>query len=92
MKRIVPLIHMNGNSKEALERQYKAANIALDEAIYKFNEIEFHPRDYYPLALPTCDEVEPWDKAVEERNQVKAAFKLIQDYLQEIRIGIYNQK
>lgn len=91
MKRIIPLIHMNGNSKEVLEKQYRAADMALGEAIYKFNEIEFHPRDYYPLALPTC-EVEPWDKAVEERNQVKAAFKLIQDYLEEIRMGIYNQK
>lgn len=86
MNRIIPLIHMNGNSKEALERQYEASNNALDEAIYKFNEIEFHPRDYYPL------EDGSWDKAVEERNQVKAAFELIQDYLEEIRIGIYNQK
>lgn len=86
MKRIIPLIHMNGNSKEVLEKQYRAADMALGEAIYKFNEIEFHPRDYYPL------EEGSWDKAVEERNEVQAAFKLIQDYLEEIRMGIYNQK
>lgn len=86
MKRIIPLIHMNGNSKEVLEKQYRAADIAIDEAIYKFNEIEFHPRDYYPL------EEGSWDKAVKERNEVQAAFKLIQDYLKEIRLGIYNQK
>lgn len=86
MKPVIPLIHMNGNSKDKLAKQYRDAYLALDEAIYLFNQIEFHPRDYYPL------EAGAWDKAVEERGEVKAAFMTIKDYLNEIRVGIDNQK
>jgi hypothetical protein len=86
MARIIPLIHMNGNSKAALAAQYENADSALYDAVEKFNAIEFHPRDYYPLGDGS------WDQATMERAEVQAAFRLIQDYIQEIRMGIYEQK
>jgi hypothetical protein len=85
MARIIPLIHLNGNSKESLEGQYEAADAALWEAVDKFNSIEFHPRDYYPLPEGS------WNQALIERQEIAQAFKKIQDYIQEIRMGIYNQ-
>ena len=46
----MPLIHMNGNSRERLTEYYEEAARALrEEALQKFNEIDFHPRNYYPL-------------------------------------------
>lgn len=44
-----PLIHLNGNSRENLLADYKAAYRAAKAAREAFARIDFHARDYYPL-------------------------------------------
>ena len=45
-----PLIHFNGNSRESLLRDYNNARDKLQEAMEAYRRIDFHPRNYYPLA------------------------------------------
>jgi len=74
----MPLIHMNGNSRERLTEYYEEAARALrEEALQKFNEIDFHPRDYYPLGN------EAFTQAQAERIEIYKAFQRIQDYLEK---------
>jgi len=46
---VLPLIHLNGNSADALYKQYMNAYEKLSEFNSAVREIEFHPRDYYPI-------------------------------------------
>ena len=45
-----PLIHLNGNSRESLMRDYSNARDRLKEAMEAYCKIDFHARNYYPLA------------------------------------------
>ena len=45
----LPVIHSNGNTKEALSKQYKEAHNQLASFIHAWSGIEFHGRDYYVL-------------------------------------------
>ena len=73
----MPLIHMNGNSRERLQEYYENANVALsEEALQKFNAIDFHPRDYYPLGDDAFSEAQA------ERLKIYEAFATIQNYLE----------
>lgn len=46
---VLPLIHLNGNSANALHDQYMNAYEKLAEFNTAVRQIEFHPRDYYPI-------------------------------------------
>jgi hypothetical protein len=46
----LPLIHLNGNSRESLLTGYTEALRAARDAEEAFRQIDFHPRNYYPLA------------------------------------------
>jgi hypothetical protein len=46
----LPVIHLNGSSRDALVRQNMNAVHALDEALALIGQAFPHMRDYYPLA------------------------------------------
>ncbi len=74
----LPLIHLNGNSRDRLLEYYTNALLALQEqALVHFNQIDFHPRDYYPLGDDAFSEAQA------ERLKVYESFKAIQDYLEK---------
>lgn len=45
---ILPTIHLNGTSREELQRQAEAAVRALDDAIARMSDAAPNGRDYYP--------------------------------------------
>lgn len=44
-----PLIHSNGNSRQSLINETKAAKHSINESINKVCELTVHMRNYYPL-------------------------------------------
>ena len=78
----LPLIHLNGNSRETLTNQYEKADFALLSARGWFTEIDFHPRDYYPLDDDPYSN-ESFNKALAERHKILEAFATIQNYLEK---------
>ena len=72
----LPLFHMNGNSVERLTEQYHNAYTKLQEFIDAFSEIEFHPRDYYPLGDGA------FDKADSERCKTRMSINDVYKYLE----------
>ena len=46
---VLPLIHLNGNSADKLQAQYLNAYEKLSEFNKAVRDIDFHPRDYYPI-------------------------------------------
>ena len=71
-----PFIHMNGNSGDALGRQYFDALRALECFSERFFAVEFHQRDYYPKGD------ESWNLAVAQRDEVKQKIKDIRKHLE----------
>lgn len=57
----------------ALDSDYELAFYAIQDAIKAFDEIEFNQRDY----LTQSD----WDKAVEERAEMRAKLSAVETYL-----------
>ena len=84
----MPLIHMNGNSRETLTNQYEKADFALMSARDWFNAIDFHSRDYYPLDADPYS-YESYNKALAERHKMLEAFKTIQGYLEKHIAHLY---
>ena len=78
----MPLIHLNGNSRETLTEQYEKAVISLFAARDEFNQIDFHPRDYYPLDDDPYSN-ESFNEALTERLKILEAFTTIQNYLEK---------
>ena len=71
---ILPTIHNNGTSAQALTDSYADARVALEKAISQIAKIEMNGRDYYPQGANA------WKDAVAERdllfsklNEVSAA-------------------
>jgi hypothetical protein len=46
---------MNGNNGQTLLEEYQEAMQAVSTLREKMGDIEFHPRDYYPLGMDTYD-------------------------------------
>jgi hypothetical protein len=46
---MVPVVHLNGTSKDELIKQLLDAGNALNAAVYKLGAAAPHGRDYYPL-------------------------------------------
>jgi len=84
----LPLIHMNGNSRETLTNQYEKADFALMSARDWFNAIDFHSRDYYPLDDDPYS-YESYNKALAERTKMLEAFATIQNYLEKHIAHLY---
>lgn len=73
----LPTIHRNGTSREALLQSYQEAYSSLREAIVKFDNIEFSPRDYYPQGDAA------WQDAVVNRDMVAGCLQTANLYLEE---------
>jgi hypothetical protein len=71
-----PLIHLNGNDGKKLANQYFDAVLALGKFEEKFFDIEFHPRDYYPLGD------EAWLKARAQWEAQKANIRSLRTFLE----------
>ena len=78
----MPVIHMNGNSRARLDEQYRNAVVSLFAARDEFAQIDFHPRDYYPLDADPYSNLS-YDKALAERTKMLEAFATIQNYLEK---------
>ena len=74
----MPCIHMNGSGENSLRRQYNELFEAVSEAQIKLlYDTDFHQRDYYPLGD------EAWDKAYQEREEVKEAMSKVYQYVKQ---------
>ena len=74
----MPCIHMNGSGETSLRRQYNELFEAVSEAQNKLLfDTDFHQRDYYPLGD------EAWDKAHQEREEVKKAMDTVYQYARQ---------
>ena len=78
----MPLIHMNGNSRETLTEQYEKAEYVLRCLQQEFNQIDFHPRDYYPLDDDPYSN-ESFNKALAERHKILEALDVVRNYLEK---------
>ena len=77
-KHTMPLIHMNGSGETSLRRQYNELFEAVSEVHIKLLfDTDFHERDYYPLGD------EAWDKAYQEREEVKKAMDTVYQYAKQ---------
>jgi hypothetical protein len=82
----MPFFHLNGSSAERLTEGYSSAYERLNEFVNYFNEIEFHPRDYYPLGDGE------WLKAFKERDQIRNKISEIRQYLEAHIDHCYDNK
>jgi hypothetical protein len=71
----LPLFHVNGNDARKLGMEYFEALRALQTFIDKFQDIEYHARDYYPLGEEACV------KAREQRQAQWQNIEAIRHYL-----------
>ena len=81
---------MNGSGEDRLRRQYNELFEAVSEAQIKLLfDTELHQRDYYPLdslSKRYCDHQqreEAWDKAYQEREEVKKAMNTVYQYARQ---------
>ena len=69
---------MNGSGETSLRRQYNELFEAVSEVQIKLLfDTDFHQRDYYPLGD------EAWDKAYQEREEVKKAMDTVYQYAKQ---------
>lgn len=73
----LPVIHLNGNSRETLLKDYFQAYKAAKAALVAFMDIDFHARDYYVISD------EAYGKAKEERFQHAEHLRDLIAYLEE---------
>ena len=74
---VLPLIHLNGNNADKLQAQYMNAYEKLAEFNTAVREIEFHPRDYYPIGA------DAFAKATEKRMKLLVDIHNACQYLEE---------
>lgn len=75
--RCLPLVHLNGTSREMLISGYLEALNALRVARLRFGAIEFNARDYYPRGPDSFPEARSWRELQHDR------LEAVQQYLEE---------
>lgn len=75
---IFPTVHLNGTSKNQLERSYQDAYAAVLRAECAAQKIEFNERDYYPQGPGA------WEEAKRQAQEVAGHLEAVQCYLGEI--------
>ena len=78
----LPLIHLNGTSKERLLEAIEEAHEAVCNAMGKLAETYPNGRDYYPLGRPALD------KATSEHANRMRSLRTVKDQLEEMALGI----
>ncbi len=86
----MPQIHLNGSSAYSLEKQYMAALKAVDDAMEKMIQIDFHGRDYYVLDAPG-DSGNAFDLARMKRNDHLEKLRRVLFYLEQHVVHIQKQ-
>jgi len=79
----LPLIHLNGTSKETLAEGYDNAACKLREFIDAWEGVEFNARDYYPQGP------EAWNEALAKREEMNAKIVEVLEYLTDHREVIH---
>ena len=82
---VFPVIHLNGNSRESLQEQYKEARKKLGEAAAAYLDIDFHMRNYYPLGAEKMREAE------DQHTEMCAKFNELTHYLDAHLNHLYNK-
>ena len=72
MNPTLPIIHINGTSRETLCLDYENARIALEDAANSMTKIEFNARDYARG---------DWETAVAQRKAMFQKLEEVRDYL-----------
>ncbi len=78
MKNIMPVVHLNGTSKNLLRHSYKGILNAARELRYAWDRAELHPRDYYMLTQGEKDQ------AAADLLSRRAAIEDIVNYAEEV--------
>lgn len=87
MSVVLPSIHMNGTSKEALEKQYIKCWRAVNNAIETLQQNPPHCRDYY--VQNTEDNLyEAYQPAREQHNSWGDKLRVVKKELEELILGI----
>jgi hypothetical protein len=79
----MPIVHMNGTSALTLLEDNSNANLALYDAEEIIRSMEFHSRDYYPVAGA-------WEQAVAERDVHLKAIRAAREYFSAISEHVSN--
>ena len=86
---LLPTVHMNGTSKEALLTQYKNCWRAVRDAIDVLEANPPHSRDYYPQNTVGTDFLyEAYQPAREQHNAWTQKLYAVKNDLEELIIGI----
>jgi hypothetical protein len=72
MNPILPIVHINGTSRETLCADYDNARVAIDDAVRAIQNIEFNARDYARGE---------WPKAVAERGDIYEKLAEVREFL-----------
>jgi hypothetical protein len=72
MNPILPIIHINGTSKQSLCEDYQLACASIDDAVRAIENIEFHARDYARGV---------WPDAVAERGDIYSKLAEVREFL-----------
>lgn len=75
----LPTIHHNGNSREQLLEQYQNTYKAACELTRLFNQIDLHPRNYYPQGAGAFRQAER--EAFEQRKHIGAIKTYLEAHL-----------
>jgi hypothetical protein len=81
---ILPVINMNGNSARALAEQYMDMYNKVDDIIHALSQVEFHPRDYYPVSGL-------WPKALDQRKEKFKHLIQLRDEMRDIALHCQSQ-
>ncbi len=83
---VFPTFHLNGNNPDTLGHQYLEALMALQDFSEKFFKVDFHQRDYY------VQSPENWEKAIAQRDIIKARMREIHHYLDKMTTHCFETK
>lgn len=79
----LPVVHLNGTSRETLYEGYYRAYEALRLFERELGETVFHARDYYPKGETA------WEEARAQRHEVHLKLKDIKEYLKAFVNHLY---
>jgi hypothetical protein len=82
----LPSIHSNGTGRDSLIKQYDELSKAFNTFVKKWEEIDFHARDYYIQGQ------EAWMEAFSERRDQSENLMSVSRYINEIREHLYSKK
>jgi hypothetical protein len=89
-KQVVPVIHINGTSAEALLTAYDTADRALALAQIALEECSPHARDYYPQE--SSERNDPFAVAVREHMERCESLARLRAQLVDIADAVRNQR